>query len=64
MEFDIDLILAMLAKEVADYKVPVVDLIAVQSQGPLPGAGGDHPVRPHQGRDHGRGRGPAVCQGP
>jgi len=34
MEFDIDLILAMLAKEVADYKVPVVDLIAVQSRDP------------------------------
>ena len=34
MEFDIDLIMAMLAKEVADYKVPVVDLIAVQSRDP------------------------------
>ncbi|MBU4260447.1 MAG: exodeoxyribonuclease III [Proteobacteria bacterium] len=33
--FDIDLILAILAKEVAGYKVPVVDLIAVQSKDPF-----------------------------
>jgi exodeoxyribonuclease-3 len=31
---DIDLILDILAKEVASYKVPVVDLIAVQSEDP------------------------------
>jgi len=34
MKFDIDLILELLAKEVAGYKVPVVDLIAVQSRDP------------------------------
>jgi endonuclease III len=35
MEIDIDRILAMLAKEVAGYQVPVVDLIAVQSGDPF-----------------------------
>ncbi|MBU0909186.1 MAG: endonuclease III, partial [Proteobacteria bacterium] len=35
MKIDIDLILAILAKEVAGYKVPVVDLIAAQSNDPF-----------------------------
>lgn len=34
LPFDIDLILAVLAEEVAGYQVPVVDLIAVQSRDP------------------------------
>ncbi len=34
MQFDIDKILALLAEEVRDYAVPVVDLIAVQTHDP------------------------------